>query len=501
MRRGGGAAGGKEAGVSRKALVWMGVCVALIAGAAAARATVREWRMTGLGIDPAQVGSLPSVRLDGMAGAGLAVPDETNELNAHDFGGNVAGVLADADGWVIDTWTGNFLQDHEQSLFRSQRRFGHVGFRAVQRTETRALGVDVNWAFFESDDRYGDWNKVRGPLITALLNQRIGRFTLGGSLGLEQEKEDLISDDVFAIRHRQDRWVGQLGVQTELAGFDWSAAWDFEQGDVLGASVDPDRFHEDAYTWQRPVNRYRFALVMPRRGALEGGVRGAWMDREGFERARVSWSDDFPQNPSHTLYETEAITFSESESRSEIGTLWRWHLDPRTVLGLGALYLVGDQEVIEAVNFKGSQREGRAASDAFGAAAGLSRRFFSGRLLATIEGALSLESWEFEEGNAGLQEGTARAFSGLAGLEYFVGPGVLLRAGGRWTSADLDVDQPFTLATGRAVTGGFSWLPSGGLVQIHGAVRFERSEPDDPAVDTLPERTTVSYSLAARLLP
>ena len=55
--------------------------------------------------------------------------------------------------------------------------FIDAGFQAVQRSDDRALGLDINWTYFELEDKPGDWARVRGPLAMAIVNQRAGRLT------------------------------------------------------------------------------------------------------------------------------------------------------------------------------------------------------------------------------------------------------------------------------------------------------------------------------------
>jgi hypothetical protein len=466
-----------------------------------AQATVREWQMARVGLDPTLTEANPSARLIGMGSPLLTVPDEGSELNTYDFAGNIAGLLEDSDRWVIDAWTGNFQQDYERSGLQSDRRFGNAGFQVVQRSRDRALGANVNWAFLTVADRAGDWRKIRGPRISPLINQRFGPVTVGAMVGVEQEKEDLITTNFFGLRHRQERWVGQFGAMADLWGLQWGANWHFENGDVLGRAVDPERFHEDTYTWTRPVNRYGASVILPRRGSIEGGVRLGWLDRQGSERVKVSWSDDSPQNPSHTDFYTESVTFHEQESSRGVATRWRLHLGPGSIVGVDAAYRSEELDVQEGINYKGSMREGRSADDSFDAGVGASQRIFGGRLLAALEARAAFQDWETRQVAGVLEKGTARTFGATGALEYFVSSRVMVRAGLHLESQDLNIDAPLTLSVQDAVSGGISYAPLGGLVQVHGALRFERSRPSDETATQVPETTVVSYTVVARLLP
>lgn len=484
----------------RRANVWLLGFALLIGLPAPGKATVREWLMERAGINPTVLRSTPSVRLYGMGDPILSVRDEANELNAHDFGGNIAGLLADSDDWVLESWIGNHRQDYERAAFSSERRYGHAGFHAVYRGADRALGAEVNWTYFQSNDADGDWRRVRGPLISALVNQEVGPVTLGLIVGTEHERESLITTDFFGITHKQDRWIGQLGAATELFGLQLGAGWDFEAGEVLGMSEDPDRYHEDSYTWQRPLDRYSFFAILPLRGRLTGGVRASTMDREGDELAEISWSDDSPQNPSGTDYFGEAITFAEEERETRLSTRWRFELQPGTLFGLEVGYRETELDVVEAVNFKGSRRGGYRSDEGLFGGLGVSGRFFTQRLLVALEGRGALEDWEIADEDGFAETGSARSLGGGLGAEYFVHPYLVVRAGVWAFSHDRDVDRPLTLSLQQSYSGGFSWLPQGGLMQLHGGVRFDTRSPDESQAP-LEDSSVVSYMLGFRLLP
>jgi hypothetical protein len=487
--------------VSRSVFACGLVLVGLGLAASGAHATVREWQMARVGLDPALTEGNPSARLIGMGSPILTVLDEGNELNTHDYGGNIAGLLEDSDRWVIDAWTGNFQQDFSRSSLQSDRRFGNAGFQIVQRSADRALGANVNWAFLTIADRDGDWRKVRGPRISPMLNQRFGPVTVGAIIGIEQEKEDLLTTNFFGLRHRQERWIGQFGAMAGLWGLKWGASWYFENGDVLGRAVDPERYHEDTYVWTRPVNRYGVSVILPRRGNIEGGARWGWMDRQGSERVKVSWSDDSPQNPSHTDFYTESVTFDEQESSLGISTRWRLYVGSGSIVGVEAAYRSEELDVEEGINYKGSMREGRAANDSFDAGVGLSHRLFRGRLLAAVEARAAFQDWETRQVAGVLEKGTARTVGATGALEYFASNRVMVRAGLHLESQDQDVDAPLTLSVRDAVSAGLSYVPSGGLFQIHAALRFDHTRPSDEAATQVSESTVVNYTLVARLLP
>jgi hypothetical protein len=464
-----------------------------------ADATVREWLMFKCGLDTQLLEPSPSARLMGMGGLALAVVDASSEINLRDYAGNVAGILDDSDGWVAETWLGNHLQTAERDAFSAERRFGHAGLHVVQRSEKRALGVEVDWTYLETRDVPGDWSRVRGPMISGIVNQRIGRFTLGVMLGSESENESRESSDFFNIRHEQNRFVGRVGLQAYAVGCVFGAEWQFKRGDVQGKSVDAARFHEDSYSWSQPDDRFCIAAVLPLRNSIEGALRVRIMDRQGSEQVDISWSGDSPENPSRENYFDSAITFREEDAALEIASRWRFHLKPGTILGAEVSYRDWDMLVTEGVNFKGSREAGRWKDEAFSAGVGLSHLMLHERLLAAVEVRARQGEWSAED-QLSSSAATSRALClGLA-AEYFVGEAIAIRAGVSGGTYDQDIDAPLTMRVCRTGSAGMSWLPRGGLVQIHGAIRYTRWEPSDAEAVDLETEDETSYTVSLRLL-
>ena len=104
-------------------------------------------------------------RLISMGGLRFVIPDENNEINLADFGGNVAGIAADKDGWSVE-WTYDKLRNTDDaSLTRRSNAF-------VQRTVVtqemadwtviyrygngRAFGGSYRWDAQSVNVRVGD---------------------------------------------------------------------------------------------------------------------------------------------------------------------------------------------------------------------------------------------------------------------------------------------------------------------------------------------------------
>jgi len=484
--------------MSRRLAVW--AVVAALALPAGAGAALQEGLLERAGTDILRVETVPSTRLAGLAGMGLAVPDEATELNAYDFGLSISGLLEDADGWTLDSWMANQRLSLEQSAHSFERSREWSGASIVRRGEDRALGAHVEWSRYAAPGE--DWtsSRVGGPEVAALLNQRLGPAIVGIRLGLESEDERRDSRDFFAIHHEQQRTVGQVGAQAGYAGLVFGATWDFERGDIRGKSEDPARFHQDDYIWSRPIDRYGFFALLPRRGALEGGVRVSALDREGSERVEISWSDRSPRNASRSTFRTQAVTFWEEEADLLLATRWRLHADARTILGLEAGYRDRDQSVVEGINYKGSLRQGAADESQVMAGAALSRRILRDRVMAVVEGRAS--SSDREWGTDGdLRTATARWAQAAIGFEFSAAPAVLLRGAVYAASEDEDIDAPLTLTATRGVTGGISWLPRGGLIQVHAALQYQKIDREENAALDLEAGEGLGFSLGMRMLP
>jgi hypothetical protein len=478
-----------------------GVALAVVVfGAPPGHATVRELLMEEAGLNPLVLGDTPAIRLQGMGGLDLSVADERNEINAYDFGGSIGGLLDDGERWTAETWLGNHDQTAENPSFSAERRFGHSGLQIVRRWPDRALGADVNYTYFEDTDSRLGWTKVRGPLLSAIVNQRIGPVATGLIVGREAENESRISNEFFTVHHHQDRWVGQFGANVPLGGVMWGAAWSFERGDVIGKGVDPARYHEDTFTWRRPVDRYTLFGIFAPRPWLEGGLRYRTLDRQGSETDRVSWSAESPLNPSGTNYVTEAISFFEEESDWDVTTRWRLHGASESLLGVEARYRGWSHRVEEGREFKGTLRAGFAERKILSVGLGASRRILGSRLLVALEGRAEMENWTDEDQNRLRTEGKARVYTAGSGIEFFASDRLMLRAGVGLFSDDRNTDEPLSLRTGQRIGGGISWVPRGGLVQIQGAVEYRHGAPKDAQATALEESTESQYTVGLRWL-
>jgi hypothetical protein len=474
------------------------VLIGLALAPVTAEATVREWLMGRDGMNPNLLTGTPSVRLDGMGDVALCVPDEFNEINIHDFAGIAAGILDDGDSWTIDTWLSGNTLALERSGSAAEHRTGNSGFEVVYRSGTVAIGGVMDWRYYETDANPGDWYRVRGPVRSAIYNQLIGNFTLGVKIGQEVENENRHSTDFYNIRHEQSRWVGQFSGQYYLGEATLAAAWDFERGTVIGKSIDSQRFHEDTYEWTRPLDRYSIAAVMPVGEIAEAGIRGSFMDRDGGESVLISWSGESPENPSNDDLLTEAITFSEKESDVFATTFWRIYPGGGLTLGALAEFRQWEYDVVEGLNFKGSNREGKWSRDAITFGIGASYRVNTRFMIATQATAVQTE-WTTENDGIGL-EGTAVYASVTGACEYFLADEIAVRGGIQIASDDSNNDEANSLSLIQNTNIGVSWLPRGGMFQVNGALKFGRSRPWDEDANVLHDKDETQYLFSLRML-
>ena len=439
-------------------------------------ASVIEQIMAEEGLPVAEIEGPGSTRLDGMGRLELVIPDENNEINLLDYGGNLAGTIFDKDHWSLETWTRyhNLLLDPRDPT-RRRFRFLSGGTRVVYRkADQRAIGAAVNYQRLEASPVTGDDVAVRGPVTEAFYNERpFSWLAAAVSLGLNSENEDRVSEDVFSVRHRQGRIEGQVGLAFLLGSYRLGATWDFRRGEITGTSRDPAAFHSDQFVWKRPEDTFSAQAVFLPDGPVRGGAFVRRKAFEGGETARLRWSDRFPDNGSRENFALETTSFLEEEESTTYGTRWFYELGATWRLGGLLSGASGSTLVTEGVNFKGSRRAGETDFDSRRLGAGASGLFLDRRLQAGVEAYL-------ERGD--LTESSVRAAvdrswqtrSLRVGAEMFWTKSFVVRGGLVTEDLDLDVDRPASRHRGFLYTLGASYLPRGGLWQLDGALGLER---------------------------
>jgi hypothetical protein len=454
------------------------------------------------GLAPGIIQGPGAVRLEGMGGLEVSVPDENNELNLSDYAGNVAGVVLDKDRWSLESWIG-FRRRLQDPTTRERRRltYGNAGTEVIYRSHGAwAVGGRMDWRRLKSSRLYGDTYEIRGPVSEALVNYRFfGRMLAGLRVGYRAENEDRASDDVFALRHRLNRRVGQAGLALLLGPWQVGATWDFERGEIEGKSRDPAAFHTDIFTWTRPRDTYGLQVIFAPNPRLRGGAYVRRLRIEGGEWAEISWSDRFPDNGSQEDFALETATFREKESRTALGTRWELRLNPSLLLGSRLDAARGDLTIREGINFMGSRRETDREWDWWRGVLGLGYRFPGHRGRVGVEVSLARGSWT-ERWARGTVDRTWQSRRVKAGAEMFWRPYLVLRGGIELGDLDQDVDAPATLQRGRTVSLGASYVPLGGLVQVDASFLLERwrwalEEDNSKTHDEFGWRLAVRYVL------
>jgi len=445
-----------------------------------------------------------SSRLDAMGGLSICVPDESNKLDLYWYGDNLSALLWESDTRQWSIWNRTLTQvndryDAQAVRQRTRLDFSEYGGRMAWRQKGRRfLGTDYNYDVLGRNTSAFDDSKVRGPWYGVFGGQKIGRVVLGAGLHLSGDNQDLTTGDVFAIRHYSSglRFVGSLagyagpihfGLQTER-----------QANNISGVSRDESRFHEDKYTWSRPIEKYVGSAIWNPSEALRGSFRARSERIDGGQDVRVSWSDRMPQNPGRTNFILRVGTFSERVRSYETGT--RWELRPFESILLAAEGDYGrvDTRVDEGYNYKGSRRAQDTKERILRGGSGLSYETSSRRFRVGAEG------WYRRYSNEDIMTDdhpkiVARTLEVRTGAEYFVRDDLALRGGYVRSADDENVDLPRSLGIGDGFTVGAGFLPRGGLYRLDAAVRWEKVLPNYDGNPRSEARRTL-VSLGARFL-
>ncbi len=444
-----------------------------------------------------------SSRLDGMGGLSICVPDEFNKLDLYYYGGNLAAFLSESDTRSWDFWnrSSNRLDDsfdaagvREQRIKLDSAEYG--GRMAWRRNENLLLGLDYSYDMITNSNGPLDDSKIRGPYYGAFAGKRIGRFTLGGSAHLKGDNQDLTTSDVFAIRHQSSGADFQGAISMHAGPFGIGAQTERQMNTISGHSRDESRFHDDSFTWKRPLEAYDGALVWSPSDAVRGAFRMRTERIDGRQDVQVSWSDRMPQNPGRENVLLRVGTFAEKVRTFQTGT--RWEIRPAESVVFAAQGDIAriDTKVDEGFNFKGSRRAEDSKERITQGGAGLSWENGSRRFRIGTEG------WYLRDSNEDVLSATkvvARTLELRTGAEYFISDLLALRGGYVLSSVDQDLDLPRTLGIGNGFTIGAGFLPKGGLYRIDAALQMQKVLPDYEGNPRSESRRT-SFSVGARFL-
>jgi predicted porin len=445
-----------------------------------------------------------SVRLQGMGGLLLGIPDEGRELNLHDYGRNLSGLLWDCDASRMDLWYRSSdavvdLRDAQRTRTRSRSELGESGTTLYWRVNPRRLlGAEAALERLGDQIERSDRSLIRNPAVITFGVQQFGSFVVGGGIGFSQDDQSLRTEDVFGIIHNSSgtRYVGSMAYRRSqiVAGLQIER----QSNTITGASHDESHFHEDELTWKRPVGIYSASVVWQPNEVISGALRGEVQRIDAREEAQISWSDRMPDNPGRANFLADVGTFEEKVRRNVFGS--RWEARPVEPLCLGAEWESGQEteDVTEGENFKGSRRaeDSKRNWTQFGVGGGY--QLADGKLHVGADG-WYLRKTDEQGVVGGKSKATGRTVELRAGAEWFVAGSLALRGGFTRTATDSNVDQPRTLLAGNGFALGIGFLPRGGLYQIDAAFRQRSLNPDYQGEPSREESGT-AFSLGARFL-
>ncbi len=436
----------------------------------------------------------PSLRLGAMGGLRLVVPDENNELNLSDFGGNLAGLLGDRRGWSVEGWGGrnnsyvdrNAIYHGDAVRQRDRLDLEGGGLDVVYRREAeRALGMTIFWHGFDARQRYGANTRVSGPDSRFFVNQAVGPLTFAVGASTASDKEDVVSEDIFNIAHTSKTRRLSVAAAWDLGrgGMSLGAQVDADRVRIEGRSADPSGFHGDTFEWRRPALSTRVSLTRPEgAGRFAFGVNAGRLSREGTEEASISWSDRFPRNPSRVNFALTIPSFSEEEKGWNTDGRLSYRLASGLRLGGECSYQKFESQVTESANsnFVGSRSEQDGEYTTWRLGGGIGTTLLrDGRLRAGLEGAVVGGKSDVTLPRQTLEQKT-RGYEARIGGEYLFAREVAVRAGYQRLSMDYAVDEPASLGLSNGLTFGLGYLPRGGLVALDTYVRIWKETPDVP---------------------
>ncbi len=439
-----------------------------------------------------------------MGGLEVSVADEDRELNLLDYGRNVCGFLTDSDYRRWELWQATNrsvrdIRDASGARTRTRTDLSEIGGRMAWRNEgTRVLGADFVFDDLRSSLERGPNTKIRGPMSGIFAAQKVSTLTVGGSIHLISDNEDLRSESVFAIRHESSGVRGAGAIALDLGSLLLGAQIESQSNTIRGLSRDESRFHEDKLTWKRPSKVYDLSAFWTPTEMLTGAVHARIVQLDGREEVKISWSDRMPDNPSRSNFLERTGTFKETRDGTEIGTRWEAVPIDRVRVGARLDRSKIDDTVIEGKNYKGSRRAQDTSNELLIGGGGASYETADGRFR------LGAEGWytTLDAKAKGIEEAIqtkSRQIEFRTGGEYFVRDRFALRGGFQRIAFDSDRDQPRTLEVGNGYTLGVGYVARGGLYQLDAAIRVLNMDPDYSGFPNREDART-SITLGARFL-
>ncbi len=445
----------------------------------------------------------PSVRLMSMGALGLTIPDENNEISLYDFGGSLAGVAQDKDAWSLESWgmssrqTDDFIQplgsrDVPQSVrFRDENAAVDAVYRNPGR---RAIGITRGFNLQDSQVRFGDDWRVRGPNTSGYYNELIGPWSFAIGVGKWSDTESIVSSNIFDMYHSSSSWTTTMAIARTVRGWQTGAQLGLDRSTIRGRSEDASGFHMDSYTWARPATHATLTFIRPENNRLAAGLN-LTLDRvRGNEEARISWSNRFPSNGSGMNFAARVPTFEEKEDRYGAAARCSYRLGANTRLGAAGELRKRATDVTEDANsnFPGSLNAVNEDQKSYRAGGGIGWELLRSRLRVGLEGSVVQSALTSVAPTSSLDR-TSRSLDLRAGAELLLPSRLALRAGALRGALDTDIDGPQSLYKVSGFTAGLGYLPRGGTISLDAAFRVLSQRPDYTGA---PDRKSDTQDLA-----
>ena len=251
------------------------------------------------------------VRLKGMGGFQIAVPDENNEINLWDYAQNPAGYGDDRDSWGLDTrYTHDEFVDRSLTSTRDDLNF-NTGFLELGYRRPGKIGVGGRLIYSELDARIVEAASTSYQLsgFSLFINKYFGQnVSVGAGFTSRGDTRDEVTNAVYNINHSGSRVNGILGVAyTPVEGVLLGGKAELGQSTIDGESIGP--FHTDTFEWTRPTSLVAVHGFLSR-GRVNRGADFSRGNLEGDETVRASWSERFVFNPTNEVITFDATTFT-----------------------------------------------------------------------------------------------------------------------------------------------------------------------------------------------
>jgi opacity protein-like surface antigen len=446
----------------------------------------------------------------------VAVPDENNEINLHDFTANLTGHLSDKLSHHIDglasshRWTDlTTVELGDQTYDALPVRFffnlipqpgqafgGGVGY--MEGTSDRLVTSNLRRVFIlPLEDDIGAptedvifESKLRMPAFSAHYTRRFGDRIAGGlQWRYNYQRERKTTPNVYMIEHKANTHRvkaslaydvvqprGDGGLRSLVIGANG------EIGETWITGTSEDDLHRDEYEWNRPGWTGTVHAFSELAGDVKVGLDFRYSSFEGQETASYNWSPQFAYNPTGFTMIYERSVFEEGRRFRELAL--RVEEAPRSApyyLGFAFRALQDQYWQTPHLNVNSYVRAKNLQETTWQALGGGS--YFLPRGRGTVAGEIS---YGFTDLDDRISAPTRRVPTSTlelgGGAEYFVTMRVGLRGGYRRIHFDgyrgLD-DSSYDRNTNRYTVGAAFRTPDGRW-QVDAGYRYDQTDRQDP---------------------